>query len=58
MRLDVTQLTTPAGNPASSASLQSARAVKGVSSAGLMTTVQPGKFILNLVSFRFSNFSA
>lgn len=41
MRLDVTQFITPEGNPASSASLQSASAVSGVSSAGLRTTVQP-----------------
>ena len=37
----VTMLSTPAGTPASSASLTSASEVSGVSSAGLHTTVQP-----------------
>ena len=37
----VTTLNTPAGTPASSARTARARAVKGVSSEGLSTTVQP-----------------
>src|SRR5450830_913245 len=37
----VTRFSTPAGRPASWASLARARAVSGVSSAGLATTVQP-----------------
>lgn len=40
-RLDVITLMTPGGNPASSANFTKAKAVNGVSSAGLMTTVQP-----------------
>jgi len=40
-RPTVRQLTTPAGTPASSARAQSANALNGVSSDGLMTTVQP-----------------
>ncbi|MNV25692.1 hypothetical protein D3C71_1167970 [compost metagenome] len=37
----VMTLTTPGGKPASSTSSASRKAVKGVSSAGLSTTVQP-----------------
>src|SRR5690625_442768 len=37
----VTMLKTPAGNPASKASFPNASAVKGVSSDGFSTTVQP-----------------
>ncbi|MNN27905.1 hypothetical protein D3C81_1414560 [compost metagenome] len=37
----LTMFNTPAGTPASSASLTSAKAVSGVSAAGLQTTVQP-----------------
>ena len=37
----VTTLKTPSGTPASAASRARARAVKGVSSEGLSTTVQP-----------------
>src|SRR4030095_16191407 len=37
----VTMFSTPAGTPASSASLTNASEVSGVSSAGLHTTVQP-----------------
>src|SRR5690625_3241803 len=37
----VTTLNTPAGNPAAAAKCASARAERGVSSAGLITTAQP-----------------
>ncbi len=37
----VMTLTTPAGRPASSSSCTNSSVVSGVSSAGLMTTVQP-----------------
>lgn len=37
----VCKVFTPLGNPASVANLANANAVNGVSSAGLMTTVQP-----------------
>lgn len=40
-RLQVMTLKTPFGKPASSASLARAKQVRGVSSAGFMTTVQP-----------------
>lgn len=45
-RCEVMTLITPAGNPASSANLASASAVSGVSSAGLITTVQPKNHFL------------
>jgi hypothetical protein len=40
-RLDGSTLTTPSGTPASCSSAANARAVKGVSLAGLRTTVHP-----------------
>lgn len=40
-RLQVTTLKTPFGKPASSANFAKAKQVSGVSSAGLITTVQP-----------------
>ena len=40
-RSEVTMLMTPLGNPASSASAMTAKAERGVSSAGLHTTVHP-----------------
>ena len=39
--LEVTTLTTPSGNPASSSSFTKSSVVSGVSCAGLITTVQP-----------------